>query len=181
VSEPVKQSGRRASASAGRASGPLRLLVRLTQPLVWRIATAYGIRVDRHCYAYGEHALTLEDPPEVTLRTVPRSVYFNTRSGRILVGANTVFGEDVRVLTGKHANLREARLQGVPLHHVPEGGRDIVIGRNCYIGTAAIIIGPVTIGDHAVIGAGAVVTHDVEPATFVAGVPARLVARLGAQ
>ena len=132
----------------------------------------------RHCHAYGEHELTLEDPPEVTLRTVPRSVYFNTRSGRIMVGANTVFGEDVRVLTGKHANLREARQLGVPLHHVPESGRDIVIGRNCYIGTAAIIIGPVTIGDHAVIGAGAVVTHDVEPATFVAGVPAHLVARL---
>jgi len=176
VSAPPQHSGARRR----RRSGPLRLLVRLTQPLVWRIATAYGLRVERHCHAYGEHELALEDPPEVTLKTVPRSVYFNTRSGRIVVGANTVFGEDVRVLTGKHVNLREARALGVPLHHVPESGRDIVIGRNCYIGTAAIIIGPVTIGDHAVIGAGAVVTHDVEPATFVAGVPARLVARLDA-
>ena len=165
---------------SGRRAGPLRLLIRLTRPLVWRIAAAYGLRVERHCHAYGEHELTLEDPPEVTVRTVPRSVYFNTRSGRILVGANTVFGEDVRLLTGKHANLREARELGVPLHQVPPSGRDIVIGRNCYIGTAAIIIGPVRIGDHAVIGAGAVVTHDVEPATFVGGVPARLIARLDA-
>jgi len=180
VNAPLQHSHPRPVRS-GRRSGPLRLLLRLTGPLVWRIAGAYGLRVERHCHAYGEHELTLEDPPEVTLRAVPRSVYFNTRSGRILVGVNTVFGEDVRVLTGKHANPREARELGVLLHHVPQSRRDIVIGRNCYVGTAAIIIGPVRIGDHnAVIGAGAVVTHDVEPAPFVAGVPARLVARLEA-
>jgi hypothetical protein len=164
--------------AAPRGAHPLRFLIRLTQPLVWRIANAYGLRVERHCHPCGQHPLIMEDPPEVLLRNVPRSVHFNTRSGRISVGANTVFGEEVRVLTGKHANIKEAREQGVPLHHVPESGRDIAIGRGCYIGTAAIIIGPVTIGDHAVIGAGAVVTHDVAPATFVAGVPARPVARL---
>jgi acetyltransferase-like isoleucine patch superfamily enzyme len=177
VSAEVHPTQARGAATSA-AAAPLRLLIRLTRPLIWRIAAAYGIRVDRHCHASGEHALIMEDPPEVTRHTVPRSVYFNTRSGTITVGANTVFGEDVRVLTGKHANVREAREQGVPLHHVPESGRDVVIGRGCYIGTAAIIIGPVRIGDHAVIGAGAVVTHDVSAATFVAGVPARLVARL---
>jgi maltose O-acetyltransferase len=50
--------------------------------------------------------------------------------------------------------------------------RDIVIGTGSYIGGGAIIIGPVSIGDHAVVGAGAVVTKDVPPRAFVGGVPA---------
>lgn len=50
------------------------------------------------------------------------------------------------------------------------------IGANARIGTGAKIIGPVTIGRNAVIGANAVVLHDVAPNTVVAGVPARPVA-----
>jgi acetyltransferase-like isoleucine patch superfamily enzyme len=159
----------------------LRWFVRATSPLVWRIASAYGLRVDRHCHATGQHPLIVGDSPELARQRIPRSVHFNTRSGRIVVGPDTVFGEDVRLLTGKHANVREARELGVPLHHVPETGRDIVIGRGCYIGSGAIIIGPLTIGDYAVVGAGAVVTRDVAAASFVAGVPARLIERLDAQ
>jgi acetyltransferase-like isoleucine patch superfamily enzyme len=153
--------------------------VRLTQSLVWRIAHAYGLKVERELHGYGQHPLSIEDLPEIARHNIPRSVFFNTRSGAIFVGADTVFGEGVMVLTGKHANIREVREQRVPLHHVPESGRDIRIGRGCYIGSGAILIGPITIGDNAVIGAGSVVTHDVTTGTFVAGVPARLVANLG--
>jgi UDP-2-acetamido-3-amino-2,3-dideoxy-glucuronate N-acetyltransferase len=41
------------------------------------------------------------------------------------------------------------------------------------IGSGAVILGGVTIGERAVVGAGAVVTHDVPPDTTVAGLPAR--------
>lgn len=47
--------------------------------------------------------------------------------------------------------------------------------RGASIGTGAVIMGGVTIGTKALIGAGAVVTRDVEPGQVVAGVPARLV------
>ncbi|MER7796517.1 CatB-related O-acetyltransferase [Microbacterium sp. NPDC096154] len=47
------------------------------------------------------------------------------------------------------------------------------IGHDVWIGTQAIIMPGVTIGNGAVIGAGSVVTSDVEPYTVVAGVPAR--------
>jgi acetyltransferase-like isoleucine patch superfamily enzyme len=44
-----------------------------------------------------------------------------------------------------------------------------------------VIVGPVTIGDGAVIGASTVVTHDVAPQTIVAGAPAKLIKRFNLQ
>lgn len=49
----------------------------------------------------------------------------------------------------------------------------IEIGNDVWIGTGAMILGGIKIGDGAVIAAGAVVTKDVEPYTIVGGVPAK--------
>lgn len=49
----------------------------------------------------------------------------------------------------------------------------VKIKDDVWIGAGAIILSGVTIGECSVIGAGAVVTKDVEPYTVVAGVPAR--------
>jgi acetyltransferase-like isoleucine patch superfamily enzyme len=54
----------------------------------------------------------------------------------------------------------------------------ITIEENVWIGAAATILPGVTIGADAVVAAGAVVTHDVPPATLVAGVPARVIREL---
>jgi len=54
----------------------------------------------------------------------------------------------------------------------------ITIGPNVWIATAATILPGVTVGAGSVVAAGAVVTHDVPPATLVAGVPARVVRNL---
>lgn len=51
----------------------------------------------------------------------------------------------------------------------------IRIGANVWIGVRAIILPGVTIGDHTVIGAGAVVTHSLPARCVAAGVPARVV------
>ena len=51
----------------------------------------------------------------------------------------------------------------------------IRIGSHVWIGTRAVILKGVTIGDGAVIAAGSVVTKDVPPATIVGGVPARVI------
>ncbi|MBV9386685.1 MAG: hypothetical protein JOZ78_09680 [Chroococcidiopsidaceae cyanobacterium CP_BM_ER_R8_30] len=51
--------------------------------------------------------------------------------------------------------------------------KPVVIGRNCWIGTGAIILPGITIADNAIVGAGAVVTKDVLPKTIVVGSPAK--------
>lgn len=49
----------------------------------------------------------------------------------------------------------------------------VVTGNDVWLGHNAVIMGGVTLGDGAVVGAGAVVTHDVRPYEIVGGVPAR--------
>jgi maltose O-acetyltransferase len=48
----------------------------------------------------------------------------------------------------------------------------VVIGDRVWIGLRALVLGGVTIGEGAIVAAGAVVTKDVAPYTIVAGVPA---------
>ena len=50
------------------------------------------------------------------------------------------------------------------------------VGRGASIGSGAVILGGITIGELAVIGAGAVVTNTVAPRQVVVGNPARLLA-----
>ena len=50
-----------------------------------------------------------------------------------------------------------------------------IIGNDVWIGCNSVIISGVKIGDGAVIGAGAVVTKDVQPYSIVAGVPAKVI------
>ncbi|APR04067.1 CatB-related O-acetyltransferase [Thauera chlorobenzoica] len=57
----------------------------------------------------------------------------------------------------------------------PRSRGDVVIGNDVWLGTEAMIMSGVTIGDGAVVGARAVVTRDVPPYAIVAGNPARIV------
>ena len=56
--------------------------------------------------------------------------------------------------------------------------KPVVLKRNCWIGAGATILPGVTVGENAIVGAGAVVTKDVEPNTVVGGIPAKLIKRL---
>ena len=98
------------------------------------------------------------------------SPYFNTRSGHIYVGDDTFIGLDVHLLTGTHIR-KDGRAQR---HGVPDSGRDIYIGKGCWIANKVIIIGPVKIGDYCVIGAGSIVTNDIPNGKFVCGESAKI-------
>lgn len=56
--------------------------------------------------------------------------------------------------------------------------KPVRICRRVWIGAGATILPGVTIGENSVVGAGSVVTHDVEPNTIVAGNPARVIKRI---
>ena len=60
----------------------------------------------------------------------------------------------------------------------PHDGHDVVIGEGVWLATQALVLGPVTIGEHAVVAGGSLVREDVAPYTVVAGRPARVVRTL---
>lgn len=77
------------------------------------------------------------------------------------------------VVIGKNARIRHATTIG------NKGSGDFslspLVGDNVNIGSNCVIIGNIHIGNHAVIGAGSVVVHDVMANTVVAGNPAKLI------
>ena len=91
-------------------------------------------------------------------------------AGGIRVGANVGIGPHVCILTSTHADpgLTVPIMKGT-LEFAP-----VVLDDGCDIGIGAIILPGVIVGKNAVVGAGAVVTHDVPDDTIVAGNPARV-------
>ena len=105
---------------------------------------------------------------------------------RIEIGAFCSIAEEVAIFAGgEHRTewlttfpLRIAfgdDLAGIDGHPYTKGHTKI--GNDVWIGFRAIILSGVQIGDGAVIGAGAVVTKNVEPYSIVAGNPAKLIKR----
>lgn len=92
--------------------------------------------------------------------------------GQITIGAGTFFGHRVMVLTGGHVWLQTGAARK------KETARPVTIGAWVWVCSGAIICPGVTIGDHAVIGPGAVVLRNVPALAVVAGNPARIVRRL---
>ncbi len=99
----------------------------------------------------------------------------NCRSGRITIEDDVFFGHGVMLLTGKH----DMTIRGIGRHAaVPDAGHDIIIRRGAWIASGAIVIGPCEIGEHAVVGAGAVVTGKVPASTLYAGNPAGAIRKI---
>lgn len=99
----------------------------------------------------------------------------NVASGRIIIGDNVFFGHSVMLITGTH-DYRKVALERQRAW--PKFGRDIVIEDGVMIGSGAIVLGNVRIGKNAVIGAGSLVNTNVDPDTFVAGIPARPIRKI---
>jgi acetyltransferase-like isoleucine patch superfamily enzyme len=89
---------------------------------------------------------------------------FDGRKFHIRTGNDVSIGPEAAILTLGHDPQSP--------EFVDRGG-DVVIGNRVWIGYRAIILPGIKIGDGAVVGAGAVVTKDVEPFMIVAGNPAR--------
>ncbi len=103
---------------------------------------------------------------------VVNNALFNLESGEIFVGPYAFFGHNVAVLTGTHDITKFGRERQIA---IPRSGRDVRIGEGAWVASHALVLGPCTIGEHAVVAAGSLVTSDVEPYTVVAGRPAQMV------
>ena len=92
-------------------------------------------------------------------------------ASEIRIGEGTIIGADAMVLDNDfHLPLPDWRWANA----AAQTAKPIHIGRGCFIGTRAIILKGVTIGDGAVVGAGAVVTCDVPAGHLACGNPATL-------
>lgn len=91
--------------------------------------------------------------------------------GGVTIGEKTMIGMHVSILSSDHK---------IPAAGVEMWGQGDVllptnIGRDCWIGAQAVILGGVTIGDGCVIGAGAVVTKNLEAGSVATGIPAQVI------
>ncbi len=116
----------------------------------------------------------------------------NNAVGDVIIGKHTRIGLHNTIIgpvtIGDHVNLAQG-ITVTALNHnftdttkrIDEQGvttRPVVIGDDVWIGANAVILPGVTIGRHAVIAAGAVVTKDVPEKTLVGGVPAKIIKTL---
>ena len=116
----------------------------------------------------------------------------NNAVGDVIIGNytriglhNTIIGP---VTIGHHVNLAQG-ITVTALNHkfenpdirIDEQGvstKPVVIGNDIWVGANAVILPGITIGDHSVIAAGAIVTKDVPPHSLVAGVPAKVIKQI---
>ncbi len=87
--------------------------------------------------------------------------------GGITLGDGCQIGHNVVFATLNHGNSPEDRPTTYPA--------PIVLGKNVWVGSNSTILPGVTVGDNAIIAAGAVVTKDVPADSIVGGVPARFI------
>lgn len=116
----------------------------------------------------------------------------NNAVGDVIIGDNTRIGLHTTVIgpveIGSNVNLAQGIVVTALNHNftdctkrIDEQGvstAKVTIGNDVWIGANATILPGVTIGNHSVVAAGAVVTKDVPPYSLVGGVPAKILKKL---
>ncbi len=90
----------------------------------------------------------------------------------VTIGSNVFIGPNVSIFTACHPLDAPSRNTG------DEWAEPVIISDNVWIGGCVTILPGVTIGHDSVIGAGAVVTRDVDPFTVVGGNPAKVIRQI---
>jgi maltose O-acetyltransferase len=146
---------------------------RLRTAVLRRVA---GFRIGRGTLFTGMPTIT--GPRHLSRHlTVGSLCWFNIRctldlSAEIEIGDQAYFGHDVMLLTSSHevgpVERRAAEVYAKPIH----------VGAGAWLGARCVVLPGITIGEGAIVGAGAVVTKDVPPNTVVGGIPARVIREL---
>jgi len=126
--------------------------------VIWNFVNLWGCRIGRNCvigsFVEIGRGVVIGDRCKVEAFTyIPPGVRIEDD---VFIGPRVTFTNDKYPVAGGEWKILET-----------------VVRRGASIGAGAIILPGITIGELAVVGAGAVVTHDVPPRAVVAGVPAR--------
>lgn len=89
-------------------------------------------------------------------------------AGGITIDDDALIAANVQLISNNHDLDNRRIITCKPVH----------ICRRAWVGAGSTILPGVTVGENSVVGAGSVVTHDVEPNTIVAGNPARVIKRI---
>lgn len=134
-----------------------------------------SISIGRKCYLARECKLyaTPESPIRIGANfSANANVMINARGkGHITIGDNVLIGPNVVLRSNDHV-FDQA---GVLINDQGMTEGSITIGNDVWIASNAVVLQNVSIGDGAVVAAGAVVTKSVPPYTIVGGVPARTI------
>jgi acetyltransferase-like isoleucine patch superfamily enzyme len=109
--------------------------------------------------------------------TIGKNVSINARATLDGGAKGISIGDDTRIASGAAIYAFDHGISpDRPVRSQPVRSVGITIGRDVWIGANVSITDGVKIGDHAVVGMGAVVTRDVAPWQIVGGCPARVIA-----
>ena len=106
-----------------------------------------------------------------------KNVFINSNfyfmdGAKITVGDNVFIGPSCGFYTANHPLDYQTRNQGI------EQALPILIGNNVWLGGNVIVLPGVKIGDGCVIGAGSVVTKDIEANSIATGVPCKVIKKI---
>lgn len=154
----------------GSLAGPGMLVLGAQWPDGLHRPSRLVLRAGARCFLEGDFRIHegatvwINEGARVTLG----SGYINS-GANISVSGSLTIGHDVAI--AENVTIWDA--DGHAIEGRPAGPRPVVIGNHVWIGLNATILKGVTIGDGAVIAAGAVVNRDVPAGMLAAGVPAR--------
>ena len=163
----------------------------------WFIRMLAPLYQHRGRHAVIHHSVRMDTPPYRQFHLGDYSVIesfccINNAVGDVVIGDYTRIGLHNTIIgpatVGSHVNLAQG-ITVTALNHnfadlnkrIDEQGittNAVTIEDDVWIGANAVVLPGVTIGNHCVVAAGAVVTRDVPPHSLVAGVPAKVIKQI---
>lgn len=163
----------------------------------WFIRLLAPLYQHRGRHAIIHHSVRMDTPPYRKFWLGDYSVVesfacINNAVGDVIIGDHTRIGLHNTIIgpvtIGSHVNLAQGITITALNHNFDESEKridqqgistkEVVLEDDIWVGANAVILPGVTIGTHAVVAAGAIVTKDVPPHSLVAGVPAKVIRQL---
>ena len=99
----------------------------------------------------------------------PNNFLWASPNAKLVIDDDALLAPNVSIFTANHgfADLN------LPINDQPESENDVYIGKKTWLGCGVVILSGVSIGEGAIVAAGAVVNRNVAPFDIVGGIPAK--------